>query len=122
MIDLAELGMDSVRQENVTRILDSAEKLFRHYGYSKTTVADIARDLGMSTANIYRFFASKVEIHQAICGRMLGRSYQLALDALHLPASASDRLRHYVHGQYKMTVEAMLDEQKVHEMIVVAIE
>jgi AcrR family transcriptional regulator len=122
MIDLAEIGLDTVRQENVTRILDSAEKLFRHYGYSKTTVADIARDLGMSTANIYRFFASKVEIHQAICGRMLGQSYQLALDALHMRASASDRLRHYVHGQYKMTVEAMLDEQKVHEMIVVAIE
>jgi AcrR family transcriptional regulator len=122
MIDLTEVGMDATRQENVTRILDSAEKLFRHYGYSKTTVADIARDLGMSTANIYRFFASKVEIHQAICGRMLGQSYQLAQDALNLSASAADRLRHYVRGQYKMTVEAMLDEQKVHEMIVVAIE
>ncbi|KAA0690526.1 TetR/AcrR family transcriptional regulator [Neorhizobium sp. P12A] len=122
MIDLAELGMDSVRQENVTRILDSAEKLFRHYGYSKTTVADIARDLGMSTANIYRFFASKVEIHQAICGRMLQQSYQIVVDASRLQASASDRLRYYVHEQYKMTVEAMLDEQKVHEMIVVAIE
>jgi AcrR family transcriptional regulator len=114
--------MDSVRQENVTRILDSAEKLFRHYGYSKTTVADIARDLGMSTANIYRFFASKVEIHQAICGRMLQQSYQIVVDASRLEASASDRLRYYVQGQYKMTVEAMLDEQKVHEMIVVAIE
>jgi AcrR family transcriptional regulator len=122
MIDLAELGMDSVRQENVTRILDSAEKLFRHYGYSKTTVADIARDLGMSTANIYRFFASKVEIHQAICGRMLQQSYQIVVDASRLEASASDRLRYYVQEQYKMTVEAMLDEQKVHEMIVVAIE
>ncbi|TCR81521.1 TetR family transcriptional regulator [Rhizobium sp. BK376] len=122
MIDLAELGMDSVRQENVTRILDSAEKLFRHYGYSKTTVADIARDLGMSTANIYRFFASKVEIHQAICGRMLQQSYQIVVDASRLQASASDRLRYYVQEQYKMTVEAMLDEQKVHEMIVVAIE
>ncbi|MGO6907884.1 helix-turn-helix domain-containing protein, partial [Rhizobium ruizarguesonis] len=56
MNDIAENTLEITRQENVTRILDAAERLFRHYGYSKTTVADIARDLGMSPANIYRFF------------------------------------------------------------------
>ncbi|MBB3457614.1 AcrR family transcriptional regulator [Rhizobium sp. BK313] len=122
MLDLSDVSADPARQENVTRILDSAEKLFRHYGYSKTTVADVARDLGMSTANIYRFFASKTEIHQAVCGRMIAQSYKMAYDICHQPISASDRLRNYVHAQYKMTLETMLDEQKVHEMVVVAIE
>ncbi|NKF33106.1 helix-turn-helix transcriptional regulator, partial [Pseudomonas sp. BGM005] len=91
-----ENTLDVTRQENVTRILDAAERLFRHYGYSKTTVADIARDLGMSPANIYRFFASKVEIHQALCGRMLATAYQIAYDIRHQPISASERLRRYV--------------------------
>lgn len=113
---------DAARQENLTRILDCAERLFRHYGYTKTTVADIARELGMSTANIYRFFASKTEIHQAVCGRMLDASHQLAVDTAALPISAADRLRSYIHSQYKMTLETMLDEQKVHEMVIVAIE
>ncbi|MDL2407133.1 TetR family transcriptional regulator [Rhizobium calliandrae] len=122
MLDLSDVSADPARQENITRILDSAEKLFRHYGYSKTTVADVARDLGMSTANIYRFFASKTEIHQAVCGRMLAQSYKMAYDIRHLPISASERLRAYVHAQYKMTLETMLDEQKVHEMVIVAIE
>ncbi|WFU08352.1 TetR family transcriptional regulator [Rhizobium sp. CB3090] len=122
MLDLSAANADPARQENVTRILDSAEKLFRHYGYSKTTVADIARDLGMSTANIYRFFASKTEIHQAICGRMLAQSYKMAYDIRHQPISASERLRAYTLAQHKMTLETMLDEQKVHEMVVVAIE
>ncbi|PZM12496.1 TetR family transcriptional regulator [Rhizobium tubonense] len=122
MDELADLSIDSSRQENVTRILDSAERLFRHYGYGKTTVADIARDLGMSTANIYRFFASKTEIHQAVCGRMLEMSYNIALTISRLPISASDRLRQYVNAQYQMTVEVMLDEQKVHEMVIIAIE
>ncbi|NNH57398.1 TetR family transcriptional regulator [Rhizobium laguerreae] len=122
MNDLAENTLDITRQENVTRILDSAERLFRHYGYSKTTVADIARDLGMSPANIYRFFASKVEIHQALCGRMLAMCYQIAYDVRHQPASASERLRRYVETQYQWTLDVMLDETKVHEMIIVAIE
>ncbi|WP_454851900.1 TetR family transcriptional regulator [Rhizobium binxianense] len=122
MGDVAESTLDATRHENVTRILDAAERLFRHYGYSKTTVADIARDLGMSPANIYRFFASKVEIHQAICGRMLEAGYKMAFDIRHLPISASERLRRYVRSQYQMTLDTMLDEQKVHEMVVVAIE
>lgn len=111
-----------VRQENVRRILDSAERLFRHYGYSKTTVADIARDLGMSPANIYRFFESKNEILQALCSRMLGSGHELALQIAALPLSAEERLRRYVETEHRLTVETMMDAQKVHEMVVVAIE
>jgi AcrR family transcriptional regulator len=122
MLDLSDVSADPARQENITRILDAAERLFRHYGYSKTNVADIARDLGMSTANIYRFFGSKTEIHQALCGRMLGQSYQMALAIRNQPISATERLRTYALSQYKMILETMLDEQKVHEMVIVAIE
>lgn len=122
MNDLVDLTPDATRQENIARILDAAEKIFTHFGYSKTTVADVARELGMSTANIYRFFASKVELHQAVCGRMLAACYKQAYDARHLPISAGDRLRHYVQAQYQWTVDTMLDHEKVHEMVVVAIE
>lgn len=114
--------IEATRQENISRILDSAERLFRHYGYSKTNVADVARDLGMSPANIYRFFASKTEIHQAVCGRMLAGSYQQALEISRLPISAADRLRQYLYTQHQLVVTAMLDQEKVHEMVIVAIE
>ena len=122
MSEAANIVADAAKQENVTRILDCAERLFRHYGYGKTNVADIARELGMSPANIYRFFASKVEIHQAVCGRMLGASYKMAYEIMRLPIGAEERLRRYIHAQYKMTLETMLDAQKVHEMVIVALE
>lgn len=117
-----ETALESGRQETVERILEAGERLFRHYGYSKTTVADIARDLGMSPANIYRFFASKVEIHQAICGRMLGAALQLVTDIAHMPLPASERLRRCIAEQHRLTVDTMLDQEKVHEMVIVAIE
>jgi len=65
MSEAASIMAEAARQENVTRILDLLNACFRHYGYSKTNVADIARELGnvarpISTAS----FASKVEIHQ----------------------------------------------------------
>jgi len=34
------------------RIVETADTLFRRLGFAKTTVADIAAELGMSAANI----------------------------------------------------------------------
>ena len=52
------------------RIVDTAERLFRQFGYLKTTVGDIAAGLGMSSANIYRFFASKAAITEAVLQKL----------------------------------------------------
>jgi Bacterial regulatory proteins, tetR family len=41
------------------RIMDTAEALFRRLGFAKTAVADIAAELKMSPANVYRFFPSR---------------------------------------------------------------
>jgi len=122
MSEAADNTAENARQENVTRILDAAERLFRHYGYYKTNVADIAKDLGMSPANVYRFFSSKTEIHQALAQRMLDAGYEVALAIARLPVTAEERLRRYGHAMHNMTVETMLDQEKVHEMVVVAIE
>ncbi len=51
-------------------IVYAAERLIRQTGFQKTTVADIARELQMSPANIYRFFASRSEINVAVCRRI----------------------------------------------------
>ncbi len=40
-------------------ILAAAGKRFAHYGFGKTTMAEIAKDCEMSAANLYRFFDSK---------------------------------------------------------------
>src|SRR5712664_1738262 len=53
------------------RIMETAEALFRRLGFAKTAVADIAAELGMSPANVYRFFSSKNAIVEAICRRCL---------------------------------------------------
>lgn len=48
------------------RILAAATQRIKHYGYAKTTMAEIAGDCGMSAANIYRFFESKIDIAEAM--------------------------------------------------------
>ena len=63
-------GKDS--DEARRRILEAAEEQFRRVGYHRTSVADIAAQLGMSPANIYRFFPSRDAINESICGRVGG--------------------------------------------------
>ena len=58
-------------EDTRARIMETAETLFRRLGYAKTAVADIAAELRMSPANIYRFFPSKTAIVQAMCQRCL---------------------------------------------------
>lgn len=114
--------LESVSADTRIRILDEAERLFRVYGYSKTTVADIADAADMSPSNVYRFFSSKSAINEAICER-LTMAQEVKLRALaSLPLSASERLRRLASEIYRHTVETYLDEKKVHEMVVVALE
>ena len=120
MIDNAQHPQENA--DMATRILEAAEAQFRHYGYSKTTVADVAKELGMSPANIYRFFASKAELLEGVCARLLAQGRKLAEDCAALPLSAEERLRRYSMAQFQFTVATMMDDRKVHEMAVVAIE
>jgi AcrR family transcriptional regulator len=48
------------------RILHAAMTRIKHYGYGKTTMAEIAADCDMSPGNIYRFYEAKIDIAEAI--------------------------------------------------------
>ncbi len=48
------------------RILQAAVARIKHYGYGKTTMAEIANDCCMSPGNIYRFFEAKIDIAEAM--------------------------------------------------------
>lgn len=48
------------------RILASAEILFAENSYSKTTIANIARDANIATGNVYRYFSTKKAIFDAV--------------------------------------------------------
>jgi AcrR family transcriptional regulator len=53
------------------KILDAAEERFRHYGFAKTTMAELASDCDMSAGNLYRYFESKEDIGVSIARRCM---------------------------------------------------
>jgi len=55
------------------KILDAAEEVLRRFGPSKATVIDVARALGVSHGSVYRHFAGKAELRDAVMQIWLSR-------------------------------------------------
>lgn len=51
------------------RILVAAEDVVRRFGPDKATVVDVARELGVSHAAVYRHVATKAELRDLVVGR-----------------------------------------------------
>ncbi len=107
-------------EETRSRILDVAEEHFRRVGYAKTAVADLADVLGMSSANIYRFFSSKSAINDAICRKMLAEGQALAEQLVAGPGSVSQRLSQLVTAAHEYNKSRFTDEHRLHDMAEVA--
>lgn len=109
--------------ETRRRIVETAERLFRQYGFQKTTVADIAAELSMSPANVYRFFASKSEINEAVASLLTGEVEAIARAAATTPGlPAPERLALFVHETYRATVQRYMADKRMHAMVHAAIE
>lgn len=74
------------------RIVQAAIHLYGEMGHSKTTVADIARHLSMSSGNVYRFFPSRRAIEEAVVEQVLEEAVSAAAEAAHGSGPALRRL------------------------------
>jgi len=102
--------------------MDVAEEHFRRVGYAKTAVADIAEALGMSSANVYRFFASKGAINEAICLRLLSEVHAMIDQIVAQPHPAAARLKTMLVELHRFSRSRFIGERRVHDMVEVAME
>src|SRR5215218_593101 len=113
MSALAKAKQDDTR----ARIMETAEALFRRLGFAKTAVADIAAELRMSPANVYRFFPSKNAIVEAICQRCLSEVENKAWAVARSKAPAAQRLERLILEILSYHKENLVTEQRVHDMV-----
>lgn len=98
-------------------IVEVAERLFRQLGYQKTTVADIARELHMSPANVYRFFGAKSEINAAVCVDLLAKIEAEAGKIAASRGAAPQRMRNLVASVEKANYKRYMFDRKLHELV-----
>lgn len=98
------------------QILDAAMNRIKHYGYGKTTMSEIARDCDMSAGNIYRFFASKLDIAEAMARQFNAELYQSYSEIARGDAPPAQRLRKVFHYSLDQTFDAIEREAKILEV------
>ena len=113
---------DQVETDVRERILTTAERLFREIGYQKTTVADIARDLRMSPANVYRFFDSKKSINAGVARRLMGEVEQASSKIASSRKGATETLRQLLSTVHRMNSDRYVADSKMHDMVAAAME
>ena len=98
------------------QILEAAMQRIKHYGYSKTTMSEIARDCSMSAGNIYRFFASKLDIAEAMARKFNAELFESYAAIARKKAPASARIREFFDYGLQRTFDAIEQEAKILEV------
>jgi AcrR family transcriptional regulator len=110
---MAMAEKDSVRAQ----IVEAAKKRFSHFGYAKTTMAEIATDCAMSPGNLYRFFPGKLDIAEAIASEdyehHLVHMRKIAVAA---GKDARQRLRDLLFEELRRTYHKLEKDPRVLEM------
>jgi len=100
------------------QILAAATERFRHYGYRKTTMAEVAGDCSMSAGNLYRYFESKSDIGGAVSVAWFDALHQTARAAIAQPGlSPRQKLEAYVLAVNRFTVESLRNTPHIQEMV-----
>ena len=98
------------------QIVEAAHEYFAHYGYAKTTVSDLAREIGFSKAYIYRFFESKQAIGEAIVSECLDEILGKVREAVESGRDANDKLRKFAKTVTSATMEVAFNDRKIYEV------
>ena len=105
------------KEDTYQLIVEVAERLFREIGPQKTTIADIAREIGMSPAYVYRFLAAKSEIKEAVCLNLLGK---IETEAEKIAASrdtATQKLRNLIGTVESIHFKQYVRDRKLYDLI-----
>jgi len=78
------------------QILEAAEDVIRRFGPTKATVVDVARALGVSHGSVYRHFASKAALRDAVTERWLARIATPLAAVADESGPAPERLRRWL--------------------------
>lgn len=79
-------------------ILSTALQVFAHYGYRKTTLEDIAVELGKTATNIYAYAESKRELYEQTVSFVMQRWQNKVRKAADAEKTAKDKLTVLCHS------------------------
>ena len=79
----------------IREIIAGARTLFEKYGLKKTTMEDIAREVGKGKSSLYYYFPSKYEIFEAVVEQEINEFFIVTQKAIEKASTAREKLKAY---------------------------
>ena len=99
-------------------ILIAAQERFRNFGYGKTTMAEIATDVDMSAANLYRYFDNKQDIAAECADQCMGELHALLENVVSIPnLDGPQRLHLYVQTCMRYHFNMMQESPRLNQLV-----
>ena len=96
------MGNDYKNKDKFWSIIDSALKVFGEKGYYNATIAEIARDAGVSEATIYEYFGSKEDLLFAIPGEITSQTVAFLDSITPYIKGAENKIRAIAYGYFNL--------------------
>ena len=89
------------------RIIESATKYFSKYGFHKTTMDEIAKNIHKAKGVLYYYFKSKEELFNEVLKKELGTLKEALLEIVHSNNNALTKLTDYIFTRFKLLNKAV---------------
>ncbi len=82
--------------EKIKVIIEAARKRFDHYGLAKTTMTEIASDIGLSKASLYYYFPDKENLFIEVIRQEMESFFEAMNKVTCQSLTAAEKLRYFV--------------------------
>jgi AcrR family transcriptional regulator len=111
MSDQGEIRDRIIDASVAATIIEAATSRIIHYGFGKTSMADIASDCDMSPGNLYRYFVNKMGIAEAVAQRAHEAIFLHVRNAAStLGMTAAERLEAYCLAALRSTYDQLAQD------------
>jgi AcrR family transcriptional regulator len=104
------------------RLLTIAADHLKRFGARQVTVVSIADAAGMTHANVYRYFASKAALIDAVAGQWLKSLETLIADIADAPDPADDKLERLLQAWSQTHRDLLSENRHLFDVLCVATE
>jgi AcrR family transcriptional regulator len=115
------MRMDVAKADVRDAIMDAAERLLSLYGYSKTTVDDIAQEAGIGKGTIYLHFHGKEEIAVSFIDRVNLRIREQLEEIAVSDVSVAQKIRQMLITRVMVRLESARNHDKSIDELMAAI-
>ncbi len=92
---MTSVTQNTDNSEKIDGIIQAAQNVFGQYGFEKTSMNDIARELNYSKASLYYYFQDKESLFRAVIQKEQKEFLRLLKEIIKKPIPAQEQLNEY---------------------------